>query len=634
MIKAPPRRRSAFMPAAREASAQEADSASSPARSFVMSMQAENPAAGWRTIPPPGPAYRRWQCAHQAGLEPRNPGRRPRFANAEYLRRRDAGTGAGLRSAGRLHAPHALPAEDFKGRAFVLPPSAMSARSPTRARRCKPPFAERTFSHPVRLQPRFHRLPARRLSARPGHHLHSRCRTPGASSSRVCRDEPATGLRPHDRRRRRHRAKRARRRSRMRSSVSASIRRSSRRSGEPHAEPMPGPRRRRPRRSFSSPRRDQGGPMSEATLIAVGDVAPDREDPRECFARTRDLLTSADFAFCQLETSLADERRSPAAGAPRRADQAQRRAGHARGRLHRRLLRRQSLPRLGQRRLLRNDRAPQVSRHGCRRRRRQHRRGAQASDPGGQRRHASPSSPTPPSCHRPTGPKRTARAARRCAPTPSTKPIEHDQPGTPARIHTLPHREDLAAMCADIRAAKQQADVVVVSHHWGIHFVPYVLADYQPDVAYAAIDAGADIDPRPPRPHPERRRGLQGQADLLFALQLRHRPAHGRGPRQLEGLPRDPEAGAALGAGLRQPLQLSRRRPHEHRGARRGLRRLAWRRSPSSRSGSTATPCRRRRRSDPRFRQVIDYLETCCRETGRDTRFRINGDAAIIEGVG
>ncbi|HSG57395.1 MAG TPA: CapA family protein, partial [Paracoccaceae bacterium] len=33
--------------------------------------------------------------------------------------------------------------------------------------------------------------------------------------------------------------------------------------------------------------------------------------------------------------------------------------------------------------------------------------------------------------------------------------IEHDQPGTPARVHTYPHRDDLAAMQADIRAAKQ-----------------------------------------------------------------------------------------------------------------------------------------------------------------------------------
>ena len=70
--------------------------------------------------------------------------------------------------------------------------------------------------------------------------------------------------------------------------------------------------------------------------------------------------------------------------------------------------------------------------------------------------------------------------------------IEHDQPGTPARIHTWPHREDLAAMEADIRAAKQVADVVLVSQHWGIHFVRATIADYQRDVARAAIRAGAD----------------------------------------------------------------------------------------------------------------------------------------------
>ncbi|MXO71982.1 CapA family protein [Alteraurantiacibacter buctensis] len=70
--------------------------------------------------------------------------------------------------------------------------------------------------------------------------------------------------------------------------------------------------------------------------------------------------------------------------------------------------------------------------------------------------------------------------------------IEHDQPGTPARVHTYPHRQDLDAMQADIRAAKEQADVVVVSQHWGIHFVRAVIADYEHDVARAAIEAGAD----------------------------------------------------------------------------------------------------------------------------------------------
>lgn len=70
--------------------------------------------------------------------------------------------------------------------------------------------------------------------------------------------------------------------------------------------------------------------------------------------------------------------------------------------------------------------------------------------------------------------------------------IEHDQPGTPARIHTYPHRDDLAAMEADVRAAKAGADLVFVSMHWGIHFVRAVIADYQRDMARAAIAAGAD----------------------------------------------------------------------------------------------------------------------------------------------
>ena len=70
--------------------------------------------------------------------------------------------------------------------------------------------------------------------------------------------------------------------------------------------------------------------------------------------------------------------------------------------------------------------------------------------------------------------------------------IEHDQPGTPPRTHTYPHREDLAALEADVRRAKGQADVVLVSLHWGIHFVRAVIPDYARDVARAAIAAGAD----------------------------------------------------------------------------------------------------------------------------------------------
>jgi poly-gamma-glutamate capsule biosynthesis protein CapA/YwtB (metallophosphatase superfamily) len=70
--------------------------------------------------------------------------------------------------------------------------------------------------------------------------------------------------------------------------------------------------------------------------------------------------------------------------------------------------------------------------------------------------------------------------------------VEADQPGTPARIHTYAHAGDLAAMQADIAKAKREADVVIVSQHWGIHFVRATIADYQREVARAAVAAGAD----------------------------------------------------------------------------------------------------------------------------------------------
>ena len=67
------------------------------------------------------------------------------------------------------------------------------------------------------------------------------------------------------------------------------------------------------------------------------------------------------------------------------------------------------------------------------------------------------------------------------------------QAGTPPRVVTIPYEEDLAMLREDIQKARQQAHVVVLSVHWGIHFIPRVIADYQPLVAHAAFDMGADL---------------------------------------------------------------------------------------------------------------------------------------------
>jgi len=67
------------------------------------------------------------------------------------------------------------------------------------------------------------------------------------------------------------------------------------------------------------------------------------------------------------------------------------------------------------------------------------------------------------------------------------------QAGVPPRVVTVPYEEDLAGMVEDIAAAKQSAHVVVLSLHWGIHFIPRMIADYQVTVANAAFKAGADL---------------------------------------------------------------------------------------------------------------------------------------------
>jgi len=72
------------------------------------------------------------------------------------------------------------------------------------------------------------------------------------------------------------------------------------------------------------------------------------------------------------------------------------------------------------------------------------------------------------------------------------EPYEPHQPGCPARIRTFAEADDLAAIKSDIAAARSSADYVMVSMHWGLHFTPHKLAEYERPVAHALIDAGAD----------------------------------------------------------------------------------------------------------------------------------------------
>lgn len=231
---------------------------------------------------------------------------------------------------------------------------------------------------------------------------------------------------------------------------------------------------------------------ARAVLYAVGDIAPDREDPRQSFDLVRDRIREADIAFCQLEVNLTErgsrlpQARHTVRGAPAIAA-AIKDAGfnvvsfagnHCMDWGQEGFfdtidnLRAQDLGVVGVGADILEARKPLfVEANGCR---------------------------VAFLAYSSILPMSYWADERRpgCAPMRAHtlyEQIEHDQPGTPARIHTFPHRGDLAALEEDVRKAKAEADVVAVSLHWGIHFVEATIADYQRDVAYAAIDAGADL---------------------------------------------------------------------------------------------------------------------------------------------
>lgn len=229
-----------------------------------------------------------------------------------------------------------------------------------------------------------------------------------------------------------------------------------------------------------------------AVLLAVGDIAPDRPDPRECFDLVRDQLRGADVVFGQLETSITErgsrlpQARHAVRGGPAIAP-ALKDAGFT------------VMSMAGNHCMdwgldgffdtIDNLRAADIGVVGAGADIAQARAPLIAQTPGGTVAFLAYSSILPMAYW-------AEERRPGCAPMRAHtiyEQIEHDQPGTPARIHTYPHRGDLAALQHDIAAAKAKADVVVVSLHWGIHFVPAVLADYQRDVARAAIDAGADM---------------------------------------------------------------------------------------------------------------------------------------------
>ena len=66
-------------------------------------------------------------------------------------------------------------------------------------------------------------------------------------------------------------------------------------------------------------------------------------------------------------------------------------------------------------------------------------------------------------------------------------------PGALPNVRTFTDEQDLAALETSIAAARRDADVVLVSFHWGDWTRPAYLTDHELRVAHRSIDFGADI---------------------------------------------------------------------------------------------------------------------------------------------
>ena len=65
-----------------------------------------------------------------------------------------------------------------------------------------------------------------------------------------------------------------------------------------------------------------------------------------------------------------------------------------------------------------------------------------------------------------------------------------NRPGLPPVVVTWADRDYLARFREDVAALRARVDILVASHHWGLHLD---VLEYMTEIAHAAIDDGADI---------------------------------------------------------------------------------------------------------------------------------------------
>ena len=193
------------------------------------------------------------------------------------------------------------------------------------------------------------------------------------------------------------------------------------------------------------------------------------------------------------------------------------------------------------------------------------------------------------------------------------------QPGVAPRVVTVPYEEDIEDMADDIAKARKAVHAVVVSLHWGIHFVPRVIADYQPVAAKAAFAAGADLilghHPHVPKAVAVHSGKVCFYSLGNFIMSAGRRPHDARN--KYYGVAVDDDHPADTRRGLIAKAVLSRK----------GVEKVSF--LPILIDGQLRPEVLRR--GDPRFDDMASYMDWVSGDF--DHKFAVEGDEVVVSGA-
>ncbi|MBI2988730.1 MAG: CapA family protein [Deltaproteobacteria bacterium] len=197
------------------------------------------------------------------------------------------------------------------------------------------------------------------------------------------------------------------------------------------------------------------------------------------------------------------------------------------------------------------------------------------------------------------------------------------QPGTPPRVLTFANKGDLAAMVEDIKKVRPLADVVIMSIHWGVHHVPAMIAMYQKEVGYAAIDAGVDVILGH---HAHILKGIEVYKGKVIFYSLCNfvspAPQGYRSPfKAIYGMELDPEY-----PDYDFPVDSRKSIIAKCIIADKKIERVSYLPLMINKRAQPEVLSR----SDKRSSEVFDYMEWCCRDQRLDTKFSWEGDEVVI----